>query len=139
MLFHWEANRNSNGFSSVFIRSAISSFHNARPASCYQGVTWAFLCNASCQGASLVVKLVAFVKASRAVESNRFWVCLHFAHALLELFVDAANAHACSVRTAYLNTPLFNVLRCEVSVGNIVGYLHAGLDVFIVHSRNIIP
>ena len=133
MLLHRQADRDADGFAARLVRAAVAGLHDAGASACDDGVALAFLCDASCENASLVIELVALLETRRSVKGHGLLVRLHLAHALLELLVDAADAHAGLVRAAYLDAAFLDVLRRQMAVGDVVGYLYGRLDVLVVH------
>ena len=133
MLLHRKADRGADGFASGLERAAVAGLHDAGPAARDHCVVLALLCDAARENARLVIELVALTESRGSVECHGLCVRFHFAHALFQFLVDAADAHAGRVGPADLDAALLYVLRGQVAVGNVVLYLYCGVCILVVH------
>ena len=115
VLLHRELDREPDGFAARLEGAAVAGLHDARAAAGDHGVP-ELLGDAPCQMAGLLVVLVALLEARRAVEGHGLVVGLHLRDALVELLVDAANAHGILVFAVHLHAAALDLVERQVPV-----------------------
>ncbi len=136
VLLHRELDREPDGLAAGLEGAAVAAFHDARSAARDYGVAQ-FLCDSAAEMAGLLVELVAFLEARRTVEGHGLVVGLHLRDALLELLVDAADAHAVGVFAVDLHAAVLDLFEREVAVADglyahrccVAGLYYFGLSV----------